>query len=260
MTAGARIEQRPGRLPSSRTNSLGVSPLDRLCLSGSAREYPLELVARADPELREHLVQVVLDGPRADAAARPPRACARPRSCSRLGGDRSLGAEVACARAARGDRRRRSDRSFPQADALRAISAPRRFGTPAARGGDEHDTLAQLQQAIRLGGRRSLDAEARLPAARHRIRSPAGSTTATAPRLDQVNAPLVAGSFLDPPGAGSSPAARSRLPASATVAPRQLQERQRMPLGLGDDSIRPLVDDRTQDDGCQRLAPRRPSP
>jgi hypothetical protein len=45
-------------------------PLDRLCFSGFTREHPLEFVARADLELREHLVQVVLDGPRADEQLR----------------------------------------------------------------------------------------------------------------------------------------------------------------------------------------------
>jgi len=56
LVLGAKCQARDSR----------VSPLDRLCFSSFAREHPLELVARADFQLREHLVQVVLNGPRAD--------------------------------------------------------------------------------------------------------------------------------------------------------------------------------------------------
>jgi hypothetical protein len=51
MRAGARIEQRPGRLPSPRKKSLGARPgresARPAVLSRFAREHPLELVARA---------------------------------------------------------------------------------------------------------------------------------------------------------------------------------------------------------------------
>jgi hypothetical protein len=44
--------------------------LNPLCLSSFGWEYAPELIARRDLELHEHLVQVVLDRPRADEKLR----------------------------------------------------------------------------------------------------------------------------------------------------------------------------------------------